>query len=82
MSIVYECALETMSLSLQITDENTGTQLFRESGTKDPRVLSTNSNHVKLRFTSDSSGTRKGFRVGYYGKNLARLRVMGVTPVR
>jgi len=48
---------------VKITDED-GTELMsRKSGSSRPSALTSNTNKVVVRFTSDGSGTRRGFRL-------------------
>ena len=59
----------------KITDQNSGRQLFRESGTESPRLLSTQSSYVRLRFTSDGIVVESGFLIAYFSKNTNRTHV-------
>ena len=55
---------------LQVTDENSGITLFRESGKyTEPLLLTTYSSHVRLRFNSDAANNGNGFIIAYYSKN-------------
>ena len=66
---------EMECLWLQITDENSGSTLFIEKGFSDPKLLNTYSNHVRLHFTSDESGTETGFRIAYGSKSSTTIHV-------
>ena len=59
----------------KITDQNSGRQLFYESGTESPRLLSTQSSYVRLRFTSDGIVVESGFLIAYFSKNTNRTHV-------